>query len=168
MKGREAESIDGQSNFLFFFEDHQLFVLDVVVGRLQDGLQGNKTDNLRTGDGHVQLLGVLACLFVGRVDGRHIVIRQVERDLSDLSLVQPPADSLDGLESARLIRTSSLLAKIQRDPMRLLFGSEHVDVKGYEKFPDACRRGAPPRHELGRAEIRFPFFLGYLSIQVFF
>lgn len=158
MKGAETETIDGQTDSLFLLQDHQVLSLDVIVGRLQDGLERDETDNFRSGDGHIQLLGVLTGLFVGRMNGRHIVIRQIERDLSHLGFVQPPSDTLDGLESARLIRPSALLSQIQRDPVGLLFGAQHVDVEGDEELSNARSCGSPTRNKFGRPEIRLPFF----------
>ena len=147
---------------MLFFQDHQLLFLDVIVGRLQNGLERDETDNLRACDGHVKLFGVLACLLVGRVNGRDIVIRQVERYLSDLSLFQPPTDALDSLETARFFGTSALFTQIQSDTMRLLFRAEYVDVESNQKFSDTRRCGAPTWNEFRWTEIRLPFFLDYL------
>jgi len=43
------------------------------------------------------------------------------------------------------------------EPVRLLFGADHVDVVGDEEFPDTGHAGAPRRNESCFTEIRSPF-----------
>ena len=55
---REAQSVDGQMDFLIFVEDHEFLFLDVVISGLEKSSQRDETDDLRAGDGHLQVVGV--------------------------------------------------------------------------------------------------------------
>lgn len=158
MESAQSEPINRQTNSHLLFQDQEALLLDVVIGRLENGPQWNEADDLGASDGHSELARILARLLVGHVNRRHVVIGQIERDLGDAGLVEPPADALDGPETARLRRAPALLAQIERDAVRLLFRAQHVHVVRDEEFAHARRTGAPTAHELGRAEIWAPLF----------
>lgn len=55
----QAKAVDGEMDLLFFLEDKQLLLFDVVFRSLQDRRQRNQAHDLRARDGEVQVLGVL-------------------------------------------------------------------------------------------------------------
>ena len=164
--GVEAQALNDQHHLLLLLQDEQVLLLDVVVRHVQDALQVDQAHDLTTAQADVQRLRVLLALLVHRVHVRHVVVRQVARDLRNVVLVHVPADRLQLLQAARLLRAAARRAHVQRDAVRLVLGAQHVDVERHQQLARAAHGRAPAGDELyasrhvvaptGRTEVGLP------------
>lgn len=137
-------------------------------------------------------LRVPADLLEHHVQWRHFVVQDVGGHLSDVGLIQVPADPLhlsqqpglfqntgshqsrrprrqttqhdaQATPSMHLVFASTLLPYVQGDTMSLLFGADQVHVVGNEEFASTGYRGTPRWHEGGGTKVGGPIFLFQLN-----
>ena len=85
-----------------------LLLQEVLAGFDQTAL-GHQTHDLGTGDADATVLCATAHLFKGHVQRRHVDVGDVHRHLSDLVLVDVPADGLGALEGTGLHHVVAIL-----------------------------------------------------------
>ena len=159
MHRREAEALDHEADLLPLVEDEEVLLRDVVLGRHQHRLQRDEAHQLRAGHGEVEGSRFLRARLERHVRGRRLVVLEVDRDLGEAVLLDPPPDGANRLQAPRLAGASALLAHVQRDAVGLLLRPEDVHVVGDQEVARARARGSPLRHELGRAVVGRPLRL---------
>ena len=103
--------------------------------------------------------------------GSDVHVGDVQGDLGNISLSQPPANALivslssrhvplshhlDSLQSPGLLLPPPLLSEVEGDLVRLLLGGEKVHVVGDEELPHPGHSPAPAGNEHGGSEVRGP------------
>ncbi len=64
-----------------------------------------------------------------------------------------------------MVFASTLTPQVERDPVGLLLGADHVDVVGDEKLTNSGDGASPRLDKLGLAKIRSPFWFLELFLQ---
>ena len=77
------------------------------------------THQLRPSDSDAEILGILLHLLEGYVHRGDVHVGDVDGHLGNVLLSQPPADSLDSLQSARLRLSTTLLTDIESDSVSI-------------------------------------------------
>ena len=132
---------------------------DVVIGRHQQRLQRDQAHELGARHREPERARFLDAGLERDVRRRRPVVLEVDRDLREGVLLDPPADRAHRLQLARLPRAAPGLADVERDAVGLLLGAEDVDVVGDQEVARAGAGRAPLGHEGGRAVVRLPLRL---------
>ena len=74
------------------------------------------THQLRPSDSDAEILSILLHLLEGYVHRGDVHVGDVDGHLGNVLLSQPPADSLNCLQSARLVISTALLSDVKSNP----------------------------------------------------